>query len=122
MCFPGDAVGAEWNLRRGQSPLSGTRSASVFVGRQRALDLLADELQRVVRGEPRIVWVVGESGIGKTALVRRCLEQTPVRVVWVSGEETETALPWGLIVQARGALGIEPRQPPGDAADPFEVG
>jgi DNA-binding CsgD family transcriptional regulator len=94
----------------------------VFVGRRSALALLGDELQRVRGGEPRIVWVVGESGIGKTALVRRGLEQAPHRVVWVSGDETETALPWGVIRQARVALSLESRITAGDRADPFEVG
>src|SRR5262245_9109365 len=98
------------------------RPSSVFVGRSSARALLAEELQRVAGGEPRIVWIVGESGIGKTALVRRALEQAARRMVWVSGDETETALPWGIILQARAALGLEHRIAARENADPFEVG
>jgi hypothetical protein len=43
-------------------------------------------------------------------------------VVWLSGEETETALPWGIIRQARAALGLDSRINGGDRADAFEVG
>jgi DNA-binding CsgD family transcriptional regulator len=96
--------------------------ASVFVGRSRALGVLTEELRRVTGGEPRILWVVGESGIGKTALVRRGLERAPHRRVWISGEESETGLPWGVVLQARAALGLEARIAAGDGADPFEVG
>src|SRR5262245_13903034 len=98
------------------------RHGSAFVGRHDPLAVLADELARVAAGEPRIVWVVGESGIGKTALVQRGLDPAPNRVVWVSGEETETALAWGLVDQARAALGLERGIAAGEHADPFEVG
>lgn len=51
-------------------PSAGTQS-SLFVGRESQLSALEDALADVKRGKPRVVYVTGESGVGKTALVRR---------------------------------------------------
>jgi hypothetical protein len=46
-------------------------AGSMFVGRQRELDELARALADTLCGEPTVVVVEGESGVGKSALVRR---------------------------------------------------
>lgn len=51
-------------------PSAGTQS-SLFVGREEQLSALESALAEVKRGRPRVVYVTGESGVGKTALVRR---------------------------------------------------
>ncbi len=53
--------------------LAGGPKDAVFVGRQAELAAFADVLTGVRQGQPWLVTVEGESGIGKTALVRRCL-------------------------------------------------
>lgn len=46
-----------------------------FVGRDHELKQLLDALERARAGKPQLVTVVGPSGIGKTALMRRFLER-----------------------------------------------
>ena len=71
-----------------------------FVGRADELALLNEEMQRVRSGEPRLVWLTGEAGIGKTSLLRRFVSGlSGVRVLWASGDENETDLPYGVINQ-----------------------
>jgi len=61
-----------------------------FVGRADELALLNAEMQRVTSGEPRLVWLTGEAGIGKTSLVRRFVGGlSGVRVLWAGGDETK---------------------------------
>jgi eukaryotic-like serine/threonine-protein kinase len=50
-------------------------SRTVFVNRKKELDLLGDALSRARRDGCRIVRIVGESGVGKTALLRRWLSE-----------------------------------------------
>jgi DNA-binding CsgD family transcriptional regulator len=81
-----------------------------FVGREGALAWLREELAGAA-GEPRLVWVSGESGIGKTALLRRFLADADgCAVVWASGAEEERALPYGLTGQLAAGL-PGPRRP-----------
>ncbi len=49
--------------------LSVASATGKLVGRDRPLAALREALQRAVKGEPQIVFVTGEPGIGKTALV-----------------------------------------------------
>ncbi|MEO6326636.1 MAG: AAA family ATPase, partial [Thermoanaerobaculia bacterium] len=56
-----------------------------FVGREPALAVLEEAFERVIQGMPAIVLVSGRSGIGKTALVRRFLEQRPAETVVLTG-------------------------------------
>jgi hypothetical protein len=81
-----------------------------FVGRRAELALLRDRLAAAVRNEPAVVQVEGPPGIGKTALVDRFLaEATEItdagpagrapRVLRVSGDESETLLPYGVVEQ-----------------------
>lgn len=71
-----------------------------FVGRDPELARLRQAWQEVTDGEARVVGLEGDSGVGKTALVRRFLEEArPARVIWVSGDEEEAELPWGIVAQ-----------------------
>ncbi len=49
--------------------LGGDSPASRLVGRNEELERLRESLRRAACGERRLVWVTGEPGIGKTALV-----------------------------------------------------
>ncbi len=62
-----------------------------FVGRRLELAALSDEL-RDAADEPRLVWVEGEPGVGKTAARPPSAAGSEQRAVWVSGDEEETAL------------------------------
>ena len=97
-----------------------------FVGRADELALLNAEMQRVRGGEPRLVWLTGEAGIGKTSLVRRFVGGlSGVRVLWAGGEN-ETDLPYGVINQLLSDLPAS--EPDSDLAalrldaDPLAVG
>ncbi len=98
-----------------------------FVGRADELALLNAEMQRVRSGEPRLVWLTGEAGIGKTSLVRRFVGGlSGVRVLWAGGDENETDLPYGVVNQLLSDL---PASEPGSGlaalrldADPLAVG
>lgn len=55
---------------------------------------------RIASQGPSVVWVQGESGIGKTRLVRHALGEGPVRrVLWASGEQGEMSLRFGIVDQ-----------------------
>jgi hypothetical protein len=97
-----------------------------FVGRGEPLAFLADELRWAAAGASRIVWVEGVPGIGKTALVRRFLDDVNdgCVVAWAGGAEEERLLRYGLVEQLtsslrpyRSATGVE-----GPTGDPLTVG
>lgn len=76
-----------------------------FVGRERELALLTEELDRARSGEPRLVWLTGEAGMGKTSLLRRFVHQaTGVELLWASGDETEMNVAYGIFDQLLGQL------------------
>jgi len=109
------------------------RPADVFVGRQQELAILTGALAAVSAGEPRVVLIRGEAGIGKSALISEFLaSHLPLPVVTASGDETEALLPYGLVQQlmaggtalsaeALGGLSLLSQGPPTDA-DPLAVG
>ena len=67
-----------------------------FVGRADELALLNAEMQRVSSGEPRLVWLTGEAGIGKTSLVRRFVGGlSGVRVCGRAATRTKPIFPTG---------------------------
>lgn len=105
------------------------RPAAAFVGRGRELGALAEELQRARAGEPRLIWVTGEPGIGKTSLLRRMAESAAgATVLWASGDEAESGLAYGVVEQLRAGLPEELAPAPsyrradGSPADPLQVG
>lgn len=89
-----------------------------FVARHRELSLLQQAWEAARRGEARVVGVAGVAGIGKTALIRRFVETTPpTTLLWVSGDEAESDLPWGVVEQLARGL----REPLAAFRDPAQV-
>ncbi len=72
----------------------------VFVGRQAELERVSQAMEAARAGRPQIVWIEGEPGIGKTAFVRRFLATLEdVVILEASGEESETTLDYGVVLQ-----------------------
>lgn len=70
----------------------------VFVGRERELAALRAAWQSSRQRSAQIVGIEGSHGIGKTALIQRLLDEVrAARVVRVSGDEAESAVPWGVL-------------------------
>ncbi|WP_170316754.1 AAA family ATPase [Acrocarpospora corrugata] len=91
-----------------------------LVGRVQERAELAAQLALARAGSPRLVLVEGPCGMGKTALVRSALAAAPdFTVLPASGEEMETALPYGVAAQL-----LAPAGRPGPAADggPIQAG
>jgi DNA-binding winged helix-turn-helix (wHTH) protein len=89
------------------------RLEAPFVGREAELAALRMALAEAQRGRLQLVFVTGDSGIGKTTLIHQFLSQapatTPLRVGWGQCIEQfgagEAYLPW---LDALGGLGREP--------------
>src|SRR5215468_637522 len=80
--------------------LAGRPEGDVFVGRKAELARLADALARVRQGEPWLVTIEGESGVGKTALARRSLTPSAgLTALWARADPGEGDLEYGLIGQ-----------------------
>jgi predicted ATPase len=79
----------------------------VFVGRTAELARMSEVAARVEGGQPWLVAIEGDPGVGKTALARRCLAQAPgLRVLSARGGQAETDLDFGLADQLlRAAVG-----------------
>jgi len=76
-----------------------------FVGRSAELAALYAELALARAGAARVVLVEGPPGIGKTALVRRFLAESPdTRVLRADGDEAESNLPFGVLERLVGEL------------------
>jgi DNA-binding CsgD family transcriptional regulator len=72
----------------------------VFVGRSRELTALHSRMRSASEGHPRIVFIEGDPGVGKTALVWRFLSETiGARVLHASGEAAEIDCPFGVMDQ-----------------------
>jgi len=109
------------------------RLARVFVGRLLELGALRAALTAASAGEPQVVLIQGEAGIGKSSLVSEFLGgQRGVPVIAASGEEAEAFLPYGVVQQlAAGAAAVSGGalaglellcQGPSADADPVKVG
>jgi len=100
-------------VKDGQPPLE------VFVGRAAELARVAEVVTRVEAGQPWLVAIEGDPGIGKTALARRCLDAAPgLTVLSARADQAETDLDFGLIDQLfRAAGGIVPPILPADSTD-----
>jgi len=110
-------------------PLAGGPEGGVVVGRKAELAGLADVLARARQGEPWLVTIEGESGVGKTALARRSLAPSAGLIsLWARADPSEADFEYGLIGQLlRGAdPQVLARYPllAGDAvrSSPFAVG
>jgi DNA-binding SARP family transcriptional activator/DNA-binding CsgD family transcriptional regulator/tetratricopeptide (TPR) repeat protein len=102
----------------------------VFVGRENELAILAAAAAAASRGEPRVVLVEGEEGIGKSSLLAQfALEQPHAALLRASGDEAEVFLPYGVTSQlVSGAVGngISPQgllaSALSGAVDPLAIG
>jgi DNA-binding CsgD family transcriptional regulator len=63
-----------------------------FVGRSRELAVLAELVEEAAEGRPWVVWVEGEAGSGKTALVRHCVAALPAGFTVVKAQADELAI------------------------------
>ncbi|MEU9130592.1 AAA family ATPase [Kitasatospora sp. NPDC048540] len=72
-----------------------------LAGRTGELKVLTECRSAVARGDPWLVMVLGEPGIGKTALVRRALAEGPdgLQVCWASCDQAERDIRYGVVSQ-----------------------
>lgn len=88
-----------------------------FVGRTTEIARLVAHFEAVVRGQPRVVAVIGEAGVGKTTLVRRIQSEVRLRTgIMVFGRSQEPDLrppygPWMDVIAGLHAMGIMPARP-----------
>jgi DNA-binding CsgD family transcriptional regulator len=100
----------------------------LFVGRDAELVQVAEVVTRVGAGQPWLVAIEGDPGVGKTSMARRCLAQAPgLKVLAARADQAETDLDFGLVDQLLRAAGRIPQPVPltseGDsAASSFAVG
>jgi DNA-binding SARP family transcriptional activator len=76
-----------------------------FTGREDELDLLGTAVKDVLAGRGGIVWLEGEPGIGKTALLAEALSATAItgaRLRWVAAQEIDSGRPAQLIRDSLG--------------------
>ena len=75
-------------------------TAEVFVGRQTELARIEEAMATWPPGRPWLITVEGESGIGKTALIRHWVASlTDERVLWARADQTESDLAYGIVAQ-----------------------
>jgi predicted ATPase len=92
----------------------------VFVGRAAELAQASEVVSRVAAGQPWLVAIEGDPGVGKTALARRCLTgESGLRVLSARAGQAETDLDFGLVDQLLRAAGgaARPELPANDEAD-----
>jgi DNA-binding CsgD family transcriptional regulator len=102
----------------------------VFVGRAAELAQVTDVIAMVEAGQPWLVAVEGDPGVGKTALARRCLAEAEAlswRVLSARAGQAEADLDFGLVDQLLRAAGedAQPVVPAGgieSAISSFAVG
>jgi DNA-binding CsgD family transcriptional regulator len=100
----------------------------IFVGRTAELARIEEVVSRVEAGQPCLVAIEGDPGVGKTALARRCLAGAPgLRVLLARADQAETDLDFGIVDQLLRAAGADfPAFPSADGsgspASSFAVG
>ena len=100
----------------------------VFVGRMAELAHVAEVLTRVQAGQPWLVAIEGDPGVGKTTLARRCLAQVSgLKVLSARADQAETDLDFGVIDQLFRAAGggvpmVTSTSGAGPAVSSFAVG
>jgi DNA-binding CsgD family transcriptional regulator len=78
----------------------------VFVGRSAELARIAEVVARAEAGEPWLVAIEGDPGMGKTSLARQCLAGAPdLTVLSARADQAETDLDFGIVDQLLRAAG-----------------
>ena len=91
-----------------------------LVGRAADLHVACGLLDRATVAGAQVLFLEGEPGIGKTALVAAVMEAARVRgfhMLFAGADELGGRRSFGLVTDALGRIGVEPRRPghPGDA-------
>lgn len=75
--------------------------AQAFVGRSEEVQLLTNYARKAQQGEPRLLVVEGEPGIGKTALIRRVAEEMEgdFALWWAACDPAEKDIRFGVLQQ-----------------------
>jgi DNA-binding CsgD family transcriptional regulator len=100
----------------------------LFVGRAAELSRVAEIMTRVEAGQPWLIAIEGDPGMGKTTLARRCLAQAAnSRVLAARGDQAEADLDFGLVDQLLRTAGAALPGPvlrggTGSATSSFAVG
>ncbi len=99
-------------------------SFDVFVGRAAELTRVAEVITRAEAGQPWLVAIEGDPGLGKTALARRCLAEAPgLRVLSARADQAEADLDFGIVDQLLRAVdGAGLAGGTGSATSSFAVG
>ena len=111
-------------MQEGRPPLG------VFVGRAAELARAAEVIATVQAGQPWLVTIEGDPGVGKTALARHCLVEaagTGLRVLSARADQAEADLDFGLVDQLLRAAGrvsrlVAPAGGTGSDISSFAVG
>jgi hypothetical protein len=106
---------------------TGRHHPDVFVGRAAELARVAEVVARVKAGQPWLVAIEGDPGVGKTSLARRGLVDAGLTVLSARASPAETDLDFGLVDQLMRAAGgacppVLPADGAGGAASSFAVG
>jgi DNA-binding SARP family transcriptional activator len=87
-----------------------THRSGVHVGHKEELSVLRSALTGVLAGRGGTVWVDGEAGIGKSALVAEALSGVPIpgkRLRWAAAQELDSDLPLRFVHDCLGVTGDE---------------
>ncbi len=103
--------------------LSAVVARPELLEREQAIDVLRDALDAAATGRGRLVFVAGEPGIGKTAIVRAFCDEPgrPGRAVWGTCDPLFTPRPLGPLLTVSEDMGGELKDVLGDGAMPHEV-
>jgi predicted ATPase len=77
------------------------RPADAFVGRRDELAVISSYVDAIVSGSPWVIWVEGDAGSGKTALVRQALSglSSEVRVLQATADELSADVEFAVVDQ-----------------------
>ncbi len=84
----------------------------LFAGRAAELSRVAEIMTRVEAGQPWLIAIEGDPGMGKTTLARRCLAQAAnSRVLAARGDQAEADLDLGSWTSCSGRPELPSRDP-----------